>query len=209
MVARNGEHWAAYNDDRRDRAPRPLCAEVLSLAGDGGGRAALDVGCGAGVETAAMLDAGWRVCAMDSAPGTRERVLRTAGAGHGGLTVDTTDLGEIDRLPPADLVYAGYSLPYVAPRDFPRVWGLIRASLRPGAWLAVNLFGDRDSWAGTPDETFLDEASVRALFDGLRIVRFGEEDAPGESYGGPKHWHVFDVIARRDPGSGGRAETAG
>jgi hypothetical protein len=197
VVARTGEHWATYNDDQRNRRPRPLCEELVALAGNGEGRQALDIGCGAGVETSTLLRAGWRVHAIDSAPGTHDRVLQTVGEDYGDdLTIEAMDLSARAELPAADLTYAGYSLPFLAPHDFRRMWTAIRDSLRPGAWLAVNLFGERDSWASNPGGTFLAETGVRALFDGLDIMRFAEEDAPGNSYSGPKHWHVFDVIAR-------------
>ncbi|WP_243420800.1 hypothetical protein [Micromonospora globispora] len=45
--------------------------------------------------------------------------------------------------------------------------------------------------------TFLSEASARALLEGLDLVSFTERDEEGAAYSGPKHWHVFDVIARR------------
>jgi trans-aconitate methyltransferase len=197
VVTRTKEHWATYNDDQRNRRPRPLCEELVALAGHGAGRQAVDIGCGAGVETSTLLRAGWRVHAIDSAPGTRERVSQTVGEDYrDDLTIETMDLSALAELPAADLIYAGYSLPYLAPHGFRRVWTTIRDSLRPGAWLAVNLFGERDSWASSPAETFLAEPKVRALFDGLDVMRFAEEDAPGDSYSGPKHWHVFDVIAR-------------
>jgi trans-aconitate methyltransferase len=197
VIDRTEEHWAAYNDDRRNRQPRPLCQELVAFAGPGDGRQALDLGCGAGVETSTLLRAGWRVHAIDSAPGTHERVLRTLGDfPHDHLTIEAADLCALPDLPPTDLVYAGYSLPFLAPRDFRRVWTVIRKRLRPGAWLAVNLFGERDTWAATPGETFLTKAEVHALLDGMQVIRFKEEDAPGDSYSGPKHWHVFHVIAR-------------
>ena len=45
--------------------------------------------------------------------------------------------------------------------------------------------------------TFLGESAVRALFDDLQIVSLDEEDQDGDSFSGPKHWHVFDIVARR------------
>jgi hypothetical protein len=49
--------------------------------------------------------------------------------------------------------------------------------------------------------TFLTEPAARALFAGLEIVSWDEEDGVGPAFGGPKHWHVHDVVARA-PGSG-------
>jgi trans-aconitate methyltransferase len=158
------------------------------------------MGCGAGIETRALLRAGWRVHATDAAPGTPERVLAaTDEADHRRLTVELTDLRTLPDLPRADLIYAGYSLPYVGPDHLPAVWRLIRTRLRPGAWLGVNLFGERDSWAGSADEAFLDVSAARALFDGLDVLRFTEVEEDGPAYSGTKHWHTFDVIARRPP----------
>jgi hypothetical protein len=31
----------------------------------------------------------------------------------------------------------------------------------------------------------------------MEVVSFNEEDEDGQADSGPKHWHVFDVIARR------------
>jgi hypothetical protein len=31
----------------------------------------------------------------------------------------------------------------------------------------------------------------------VRIMTFNEEDEDGQADSGPKHWHVFDVIARQ------------
>ncbi|MHA7135447.1 class I SAM-dependent methyltransferase [Oerskovia turbata] len=218
------DHWSVYNAAQPGRDVRDLCREVLSLAGPGAGRQAVDLGCGAGVETAALLGAGWRVHAIDGEPTTPDLVRATVGgtagaggrrgeAGAGGvggpadtsaagratgdrLSVAVVPFADLTDLPPADLLYAGYSLPYASPADFPRVWAAVRRALRPGAWLAVNLFGVNDSFAGTFDGTFLSRPDAQALFDGLDIVAFREEDEDGQSFSGPKHWHVYDVIAR-------------
>ena len=190
-------HWAAYNTAQRGREVRALCREVSALAGPGAGRRAIDLGCGAGVETAALLAAGWRVHAVDGEPTTPSLVRSTAGGEVGdALSIAVVPFADLTVLPPADLLYAGYSLPYASPEDFLRVWAAIRVALRPGAWLAVNLFGVHDSFAETIDGTFLTRAETAALLDGLEVVAFREEDEDGEAFSGPKHWHVFDVIAR-------------
>ena len=200
-VARDDTHWSAYNAAQGDRPPRPLCREVMGLAGPGRGRTAIDLGCGAGTETRALLRQGWRVIAVDSAPTTQEHVLAaTADLDRDGLSIRTSSFADLGELPPADLVHAGYSLPYATPEVFAPLWQRIRSILRPGGWFAGNLFGDRDSWAGTVDGTFLTREHTLDLFTGMEVVRFDEEDEDGHAFSGPKHWHVFHVVARQ-PGA--------
>lgn len=45
--------------------------------------------------------------------------------------------------------------------------------------------------------TFHDVNAARALFDGLELESFVEEEEDGEAFEGPKHRHVFHVIAKR------------
>jgi hypothetical protein len=81
------------------------------------------------------------------------------------------------------------------PRD-PDVAGGVQAiDGLPGGVLAVNLFGDRDAWAGEPGMTFLTREAARMLCAGLEISFWHEEDAEGPAYSGPKHWHVYDIVA--------------
>ena len=193
-VAPDDAHWAAYNAQQHDRPVRPLCQEVLDLAGPADGRSAVDLGSGAGRETRALLGAGWQVHAVDGEPGVTAAL---ADVDDKRLTIEVTHFGQLQALPPTDLVYAGYSLPYQPPEQFHRLWTLVRSSLRPGGWLAANLFGERDSWAGAAGMTFFSGTAARRLFAGLEVVRWTEVDEDGPAFSGPKHWHVFDVIARR------------
>jgi trans-aconitate methyltransferase len=161
--------WAQYNAAQTERAVRPLCHEVLGLAGPGGGRMAVDLGCGLGRESDALLRAGWRVHATDWEPGTLDNLVATTRAeDQARLTVQTIGFADLTELPETDLVYAGYSVPYVAPEVFAGLWSVVRSSLRPGGWLALNLLGDRDSYAveHTGEFTFLTPEAARSLFDG-------------------------------------------
>ena len=64
--------------------------------------------------------------------------------------------------------------------------------------LAAQLFGDRDSWAaGYDDMTFHTDSDVDVLFRDWEVLSLEVADHDGSSYVGPKHWHVFHVLARR------------
>lgn len=190
------DHWARYNASRADREPRPLSAALIEAAGPGEGRLAIDLGAGSGVETGALLAAGWRVLAIDGDASTAERI-RARASDPTQLEVRTQDFAELDALPRASLVHASYSLPFAA-EHLDQVWAAVRAALVPGGWFGGQIFGDRDSFAATGMRAaFCTREQVLAALDGLEIVTFDEEDADGDSFSGPKHWHVFHVIARR------------
>ena len=67
----------------------------------------------------------------------------------------------------------------------------------PGGVFAGQLFGTRDTWAHDPDMTFQARHQVEVLVDGLDILRLEETERDGHAFSGPKHWHTFDILARR------------
>src|SRR3954468_20654631 len=63
--------WSDYYDANEGRAPRDQLLDVLGrFAGPG---TAVDVGCGSGIDTTAMLDSGWTVLAIDAEPSAIDR----------------------------------------------------------------------------------------------------------------------------------------
>jgi SAM-dependent methyltransferase len=190
--------FAVYNGRQAGRTPRPLLLRARRLAGAGNSRLAIDIGAGAGNETAALLWDGWRVLAVDQDPACAERI-RSLGIEitPGALEVWTTDFADVTALPRADLIYAGYSLPF-AGQAFDGLWSAMRNSLLPGGWLACQLYGERDGLRELGgDHHFVTRHEALRLLDGLEILEFEEQENDGDSVRGPKHWHVFHVIARR------------
>lgn len=45
--------------------------------------------------------------------------------------------------------------------------------------------------------TFHTRGEVDMLVEGLEVLRLREEEADGVAFSGPKHWHVYHLIARR------------
>jgi len=93
--------------------------------------------------------------------------------------------------------HASYSLPFCSPEHFDAFWAKIVNAIKSGGRLAGQLFGVRDSWANEPDMTFHTEEQVRKMLENFEIEYFREMDEDGSAVSGPKHWHVFTVIARK------------
>jgi hypothetical protein len=193
--------WGAYYATTLGREPRPLFlkgAAAAKASGLGPGQA-VEIGFGDGTETLALLGDGWHVLAIDPAPEAATVLLPQVPEVVRDRLEIRTSPAEAVELPPFELLYAGYVLPFLDPPAFERFWADTRGRLRPGGLLVVNFFGVRDSWFGREGMNFIELDAVRQLFDGLEIVALDEEDQDGNSFLGPKHWHVFDVIARRAP----------
>jgi len=73
---------------------------------------AIDLGCGDGSETLALLARGWRVTAVDGAAEAIARVRASVAPEHSArLTTVVAAFHELE-LPETDFVYAGLSLPF-------------------------------------------------------------------------------------------------
>jgi len=160
-------------------------------------RIAVDLGCGEGTDALELLARGWLVLAVDAEPaGLALLRARIPPAAAGRIRVLYAPFAEAD-LPCAHLIHAGYSLPFCPPQEFPALWARIRRALAPDGLVAGQLFGTRDTWAEDPDMTFHTRHQVETLLDGLDILRLEETEQDGRAFSGPKHWHTFDILARR------------
>ena len=157
---------------------------------------AIELGFGDGTEAAFMARQGWSVLAIDAEPSAAARLAALLGPDERQRVEIVTARLEDVELPPADFVYAGYSLPFCPPDRFFHLWGRILAALGSGGIVAGELFGDHDSWADNLEWTFLTAEQVDQLLRPLEVLKLKVEDAPGDSFVGPKHWHIFHLIAR-------------
>jgi tellurite methyltransferase len=191
--------WDGYYEGQGERPPRDLLMQTLAMfEAEGRSGQAVDLGCGQGFETAELLRHGWEVLAIDAQEAGIRRLRERIPDEHAGRLHTLVSPMQEPALPPADLVHASFSLPFCPPEAFPDLWRRIRSALMPGGRFVGELFGDRDTWASTEkDMTFFDIASARALFDGMELESFVEEENDDEGWDEMKHWHVFHAIARR------------
>jgi tellurite methyltransferase len=213
--------WDGYYATVRVREPRDTLVSALAAfatgdacdaggppaAGgtDGGGTApaagvrhAVDLGCGDGTDTLALLAAGWSVTAVDASPSFPEHLVpRVPPPARARLTVEVADFRST-ALPPCDLLHAGFSLFFCPPDAFDALWQRIRAAVRPGGRIACHLLGPHDTWAvaAAPGMSWHGRAQVDALLAGLVVERLEETDEDGWSHAGDKHWHLWRILAR-------------
>lgn len=190
--------WTDYYDAQEDdREPRELLVQVLDAFGAAGERRAVELGCGQGLDTLELLRRGWTVLAIDAEPeGIRRLRARVPPELEPRLRVELARMEDVS-LPRADLVWASFSLFFCPPDRFDGLWSGIRAAVRPGGRVAGELLGERDTWAPDTEFSAFSREQALGLLDGFVVERFEEEEEDGEACSGPKHWHVFHVIARR------------
>ena len=197
MADDGGADWAGYYAWSAGREPRPLLLAACRELGAGQARLAIDLGCGEGTDTLELLARGWRVLAVDAEPaGLALLRARIPPGAAGRIRVLRASFAEAE-LPCAYLIHAGFSLPFCPPREFPALWARIRRTLAPGGVFAGQLFGIRDTWADDPDLSFHTRHQAETLLDGLDILGLEETERDGHAFSGPKHWHTFDILARK------------
>ncbi len=191
--------WKKYYQANEGRGLRPLLTEWLGLIQPNVVGQAIDLGCGEGIETLALLQAGWRVLAFDREPeGIARLKVRTPPELVDRLEARELPFEMINLLPRADLIHAAYSIPFCTPEYFPTLWRLITESLNTGGRFVGQLFGVNDAWSANRAMTFHTADGVATLFDGFTFESYQEfEGERPTALGDLKHWHVFHLIARK------------
>ena len=193
-VDTSDDKWERYYEAGRGRAVRPLLTTALARIDREPG-VAVDLGCGDGTETLALLTAGWTVHAVDSSPDGIARTEYRGRAHADRLTTHRTRLEDFEP-PTADLIYSGWTLPFCHPESFDALWARLRGAMAPQGLLAVNLFGVRDDWASEQGMTFRTLEQAQDMAAGLVDVSVTETEEDGQSFSGPKHWHEISIMAR-------------
>ena len=199
-VERTPERWENYYQITSGRPPRKTLVKALDLF-DGGVGGAADLGCGAGNETLAMLEAGWQVLAIDGQEKSIERVkevvpekwadrLETQVADFEGLALSAAAF---------DWINASFALPFCPPEHFEAFWREVTGAVKVGGRLSGQLFGDHDSWADRPEMSCHSLEQVKALLADFELEFFEEEDNPeGQTaVGYAKHWHIFWFVGKK------------
>lgn len=196
------ELWQNFFNATEGREPRETLVASLKYVPSTG--RALDLGCGCGNDTLALLKQGLSVTAIDA---RNEAIERTIAKAHlnqldGQLTAIVSTFEHFQpELDSFDLVYSGFALPFCTKNHFANFWKSILQSLNPGGIIAGQLFGNRDEWAANPNHPaniFLTADQFDRIATGLDRLHFEDVERDGTTaLDHAKHWHVYHFILRK------------
>ena len=200
MSKQRSHTWEHYYKKTENRTPNEtVCQAIGYFAAESRcERFAIDLGCGVGHDTIALLNNGWHVLAIDQQQQALDRVTAKISLEQQSRLATRLAVFETVQLPPADLINASYSLPFCLPQHFDHFWSRLVESIRLGGRFSGHLFGNRDDWAKLPKMTCHTLDQFHALLTKFEIEFFFERDEVGQTAAERcKHWHVFSVVARK------------
>lgn len=199
--------WVAYYDAVSDRPPRKTLLTALNnFDTDGSGvdfpkktlKKALDLGCGCGRDTVALLQRGWYVQAIDAEAEGLIRLLQRTDIDLTRLSIQVTPFEAFQFPENLDLINASFSLPFCHPQYFGQFWQKLLNSLRPGGRFCGHFFGNRDSWSTKSYLNCYTQQQIEEFLQPLAIELFEEEEHLGKTpLGEERYWHIFHIVARK------------
>ncbi len=160
---------------------------------------AIDLGSGVGKDTAHLVLNNWQVTAVDAEQISEQYLRRKIPSDkQEQVTFIASKYEDYVFSEKVKLINASYALPFCSPSAFSDVMQRISDAILPGGRFAGHFFGPNDSWSGDSSLTFLNKSEVLHYFSGPFVVELCEEkEWDGMSGSGLKHWHVFNVIAKK------------
>ena len=159
---------------------------------------AIELGCGAGNDTVYLIKNNWNVLAIDR-EGVEERIAkRLPNEELEKFRFQRQDFESLE-LEKTNLIVANYCLPFCNKDKFEELWNKIKKCVLNKGYFVGNFLGMNDSWNGDkPEMLFLSREQVMELFKDFEIILFKEIEKDGlTGLEKMKHWHIFDVIAKK------------
>lgn len=190
------EKWNEYHSITDNKPPRKNIVnfvENYKITGN-----AIDLGCGSGNDTLYLIKNNWNVLAID---GTDvENLIRNKldDAKQERFNFQIQKFEDLCLIE-CNLIVSNNALPFCNKKYFHKMWNEISRNILKDGFFVGNFFGLNDEW-NTPGDsrTFLNRAEVLDLFENFEILEFREveKDRP-TALGKMKHWHIFEVVARK------------
>jgi|SRR6266404_815124 len=195
--------WSPHFQKKLYKEPRPLLLQALKVYDESHNKQkmALDLGAGAGNETAYLLQHGWTVWVNDREKesieiiSTRKDVVPYKDK----LSLIQASFTEIpwETLPSFNLITAIYALPFLDRTNFYKTWHAIKNHLVKDGILAVSLFGTKHAvfgWWESSSMSFFTKEEVLDLFKDFDIKIFEESCEKNDEN---VMEHIFTIVAQK------------
>ena len=186
-----------YYDNTESEKPRNNVKYFVNKIKCHSGKA-IELGCGAGNDTVYLIKNNWNVLAIDR-ESVEERIAKRLNNEELEKFRFQKQNFESLELEKSNLIVANYCLPFCNKNNFKELWNKINDSILKDGYFVGNFFGNNDEWKSTKEEmTFLTKEQVIELFKDFEIIEFKEiEKDDFTGLGKMKHWHIFNVIAKK------------
>lgn len=159
---------------------------------------AIELGCGVGRDTIYLIKNGWNVLAIDRED-VSSRIQSKLNKEEVKKFKFSQQKFENIKLEKNNLVVANFSIPFCNKNNFKELWNKINNSILKDGYFVGNFFGNNDEWKSTKEEmTFMTKKQVLELFENFEIIEIKEVEKDNlTGLGKMKHWHIFNVIAKK------------
>jgi len=187
--------WQNYFENTKKYPPAPLLIKAIKYVKKN--NKAIDIGGGGTLkDTKYLISQGFETTIIDKeeAVGVAAQNIKSEK-----LKFFITDFADFDfPKNEYDLAAAIYSLPFSKHNKFTNVFENIKKSLVKNGIFCGQFFGNRDGWSRNTKLTFITKEKALSMLDDMDVILFDEKEFEGKTAdGSPKHWHVFDIIARK------------
>ncbi len=187
-----------YYEATKDSGPHIITKKIINMNIKPEG--AIDLGCGAGRDTTYLIKNGWNVLAIDK-ENTKEYIDKNLNDEERTRFRFECQNFENIKLEKTQLIVANFSIPFCSKDNFYKMWNSIVQNICKNGYFVGNFFGLNDSWKETKKEmVFLSKEQVFNLFkDEFEIIEFDEIEKDAKTASGSmKHWHIYNIIAKRN-----------
>lgn len=190
--------WGKFIEATSKRQPIHLLVEAVNMLGEKKENA-LDLGCGAGIDSKFLATAGFNVTAVDL---DRASILQTKKL-CASLKIKIVRKNITKYTIPLrafNLIIAWNSLQFLTRAESKILLKHIQNGLNRGGIFVFALWGPRDEWAKTHKKmSFWTKTDLKKILHKMSFIRIVEDAGPAQfATGGIKFWHKISGIAVRE-----------
>lgn len=185
-----------YVKKAKNHPPRPWLVKALVFVNQK--EEALDLGPGAMVDTKYLVEQGFNHVTAVDASDTAKEIYQTLPSDKVDYIISS--FADYTFTPNTyDLINAQFSLPFNPQDSFSEVFTKLKSSLKKGGIFVGQFFGPNDDWNDNRKTmTFVTKEEVATLLSDLEIIEMVEEENDTKPLVGEiKHWHIFNIIAKK------------